>query len=158
MCPAKTFIHPAHFHMVRMCIRDRGRQHTWSGYSVSRGTRPGAATGNYITHITYQLRALLRSIHCIAAYMKLLNTTCCQCSLQLIISGCGTKWKAWQHDGWRSEWFSSLSFFFPSVNFQSFTLRASPLMHILSLLLTPKLQGRSIYRALCYALSLQHVV
>lgn len=49
-------------------------------------------------------------------------------------------------------------FFFVPVNFQSFMLRASPLMHILSLLLTAKLQGRSIFRALCYAPSLQHVV
>lgn len=49
-------------------------------------------------------------------------------------------------------------FFFPPVNFQSFMLRACPLMHILTLLLTPELQGRSIYRTLCYALSLQHVV
>lgn len=51
------------------------------------------------------------------------------------------------------------SFFsFLSVNLQSFMLRASPLMHILGLLLTPELQGSSIYRSHCYVLSPQHAV
>lgn len=46
------------------------------------------------------------------------------------------------------------SFFsFLSVNSQSFMLRASPLMHILGLLLTPELQGGSIYSSHCYVLS-----
>lgn len=58
---------------------------------------------------------------------------------------------------WAADCFHHFFFFLP-VTFQSSMLYASSLMHILTPLLTPKLEGRSIYRALCYALSLQHVV
>lgn len=55
-------------------------------------------------------------------------------------------------------WFSSLPFLLSfSLRLQSHALLPSPLMHILDLL-TPELQGRSIYRCHSYVLSLQHAV
>lgn len=40
-------------YVVGLCIRHKGWQHTWSGYTVHTvisGSRPGVATGNCITH------------------------------------------------------------------------------------------------------------
>lgn len=151
---------PAHFYMVRVCIKHKGWQHIWSGYTVHTVTswsRPGVATGNCITHMTYQPCSINAQYGCMCESTEN-DMSSMLCSV--IISGCRMKEKVWQHHGWCSECLPVFitSVLFLPVNFQSFMLRASPLMHILSLLLTLKLQGRSIYRALCYALSLQHVI
>ena len=140
-----------------------GRQNTHS-QDISRGTRPGAITSPdriswgpccdqytvqlHVQHFFFFFFPLMPDLQSVLAEMK-----------------DGADWRS-------SEWLlvfiaSSSSFFFcfpppcqlPLIHFYFiFFLRASPLMHTPSLLLTAELQGRSIYRALCYALSLQHVV